>query len=147
MPYRDVNQSSEQNDPNYVPGNIKKMRSFKNHFFEKNFPKNVIISMIKFLRIMGGYHICEDLNIIEKDIQSKNSASLEDIYRILSHQKMILINKRSLEQGTSLIILQNSKISKKGFHLRIIRNIFSFEIQVGSQDCKQFRDFIYQKAE
>lgn len=46
------------------------------------------------------------------------------------------INKQSYEILASNILLQNSKISKKAFHLEILRDVFSFNEGVSFAEFK-----------
>ena len=52
------------------------------------------------------------------------------MYEVLTHPQMKSINKTCIEILASNILLQNSKISKKAFHLEVLRDVFSFDYDV-----------------
>ena len=143
MRYLDTTSSNESEVSVFCLKKEKRRKIYKIGSYEKNFPKNIIISMIKFLRLIFQSEICHELGISEQGIQKKNSAPLDDIYRILSHQRMAYINKTCLRRGTAIILLRNSKVLKKEFHLRILTEIFKISPEKGSQN---FSKYVYSKA-
>jgi hypothetical protein len=117
MSYYDSSSSSESSGSNFEVDRIRKSKGPRNLNFEKNYPKNILISIIASLNTTGSQSVYQDLKISGEKIQKRNSASLHEIFQILTHPLMKSINKPSYEILASNVLLQNSKISKKAFHL------------------------------
>lgn len=73
--------------------------------------------MLDFLVLNGYKYLLQRLPFNRKQIQKKNSASLDDIFDSLELLKMNDIDKKHCLKCCCNLILKNSKVSKKRFHL------------------------------
>lgn len=111
--------------------------------FEKNYPKNIFITLIEHLAELGLKQTYEDCVGTRESFESKNVVSLAEIHKVITQDWFREnINLTALVSNMSNKILMNSKIKKKLFHLLLIKELFTLP----SLDVKEFKKQVSRKA-